>query len=184
LDARARRHSLSVVTNELGERYLVDDTCNDRLYFVPGSGGLVFTTLRGARSGLLGALYTVLPWFPCATVGSCRVVERVALDTVGHAWRARVRRWWHDPVPSFAEIHMDVTAAGNGRISVVSNVWLGTAERARIIGVGRAELGADGLHVLELEMGTTSRVWRNPSWPEPRGTVAEHRGALAHEALF
>lgn len=154
-----RSHTLTIESVG-GEHYLTDSATDERLYFVPSAAGVVLTTLRGQRSGLMGSLLQLLPFVPAEVMGTCRIVERIPLSNVDLGWRQRLGLWWRikDKV---AEVRMDMAVDQQQRICVRSEIYVGRGVDAKRIKAGRVLLGSEGLLLLEME-DSTGRVVR--SW--------------------
>ena len=78
IDREQRRITLRREVTLYGEHALVNAEDDERLFFVPHAGGVIFTALRGKPDGVLGALLQIAPHLPAANLPRLEFEEELA----------------------------------------------------------------------------------------------------------
>jgi urea transporter/murein DD-endopeptidase MepM/ murein hydrolase activator NlpD len=147
---RGERTTLRREISLHGEHALVDPARNERLYFVPYAGGVVFTALHAAADGPLGALLQVVPIVPAVSTERVRFSE----DLPAGPLLPLPLRLLHEIVrviaePASARVESEMTRSRDRIVieSECSVFFFGRRVRRR---AGRVELDAKGLRSIEL----------------------------------
>jgi urea transporter len=151
-------HSVSTQIGEGGETYLQDERSGDCLFYVRTPTGIVFTTLDGAATGLLGCLFQVAPFLPSVDLPRFETIEALPAEVTWPGWKRAVYecvRCFKEVAP--IQVHMRVRNEG-GTCTIASEVTRAGKGAARVVSSGKLVLDAAGIQSIELTSGRARRT--------------------------